>query len=110
MDFITGLYSEAHVAAAGEPDAVRVPAVDLFTARGDLLKLDIEGGEWAILTDPRLAELEVDAIVLEWHHRHAPAADPGDAATSLLRDAGYTEIRQEAEYHSTGTLWAWRPR
>lgn len=35
----------------------------------DLLKMDIEGGEYEILADERFSELQIDAIVMEWHTR-----------------------------------------
>ena len=40
----------------------------------DLLKIDIEGGEWPLLTDARFGELKVPAIVLEYHAYDSPAA------------------------------------
>ena len=49
--------------------------VDVFaTLEGHvaLLKIDIEGAEWAILEDPRLAALDAEAIVLEWHAMGCP--------------------------------------
>ena len=58
------------------PHALQVEVVDWFEdlahhgllADGiDLLKIDIEGGEFVLLADPRFAELAVRNLVLEWH-------------------------------------------
>jgi hypothetical protein len=54
--------------------------------------MDIEGSEWAILTDGRLSGLAADAIVLEWHRRDCPEAVPHAAVHRLLRRAGHAEI------------------
>lgn len=47
--------------------------VDIFPLlsgrRIDILKVDIEGSEYELLDDPRFGDLDVRAIVLEWHHR-----------------------------------------
>jgi hypothetical protein len=68
-----------------------VPVVDLLKTNHDveLLKMDIEGAEWDILTDPRLSELKARAIVLEWHSIGCPEPDPHKAAARLLVEAGY---------------------
>jgi len=61
------------------PDTFAVEVVDLFPQlegrRIDLLKIDIEGGEYEILADPRFDRLEIDAIVMEWHSRGGGIAD-----------------------------------
>jgi hypothetical protein len=41
----------------------------------DVLKIDIEGGEYEILGDPRFERLKFGAIVMEWHSRGGGAAD-----------------------------------
>src|SRR5689334_53899 len=50
---------------------IEVPVVDVFEAIGsqpiDILKIDIEGGEYSLLADPRFAQLDVRYLVLEWH-------------------------------------------
>jgi FkbM family methyltransferase len=57
---------------AGE--ASIVPVVDVFPYVGgaDLLKMDIEGREWAILEDSRLAETDVTEIYVEYHAHLCP--------------------------------------
>ena len=56
------------------------------------MKIDIEGGEWAILADERLAAAGAMVIVMEWHARNSPSDDPHHAATALLERAGYTVV------------------
>src|SRR5262249_32608736 len=52
---------------------IDVPIVDTFAIVGgrdiDVLKIDIEGGEYALLEDPRFADLKVRHLILEWHQR-----------------------------------------
>ena len=67
MRFVTGRFSESR-AARDDESAIAVPTVDLFDQPPvDLLKMDIEGGEWPILEDARLPGLAARAIVMEWH-------------------------------------------
>ena len=110
VPFAAGLYSDAHIAEPGAADTIEVPAVDFFVqARGiDLIKMDIEGGEWPILTDPRLRELEAAVLVLEWHRRGCPGPDPYGAVLSLLAGAGYASTHEVENHGESGVLWAWR--
>jgi FkbM family methyltransferase len=114
IPFAAGLLSEARIAEPGEDGTIEVPMVDVFAEdhQVDLLKMDIEGAEWPILTDPRLPELGARAVVLEWHTRGCPDPEPHAAAVRLLQAAGYTRTLDVGELspHSTdGVLWAWRP-
>ena len=82
----------SRISAAGEGGGIRVPAVDVLPllAGADLAKIDVEGGEWSLLTDPRLAHAPVPAIDLE--HDPGPLCPFEDAAASalaILREAGY---------------------
>jgi FkbM family methyltransferase len=110
VPFAAGLFSDAHIAEEGGADTIDVPAVDFFEqARGiDLVKMDIEGGEWPILTDPRLGELEAAVFVLEWHSRGCPGPDPYGAVLNLLAAAGYTRTHEVENHGESGVLWAWR--
>jgi FkbM family methyltransferase len=117
MTFVAGMFAESHAVTKtdgssprGNGQTITVPAVDIFEEDHDvdLMKIDIEGGEWSILTDPRLGELRADFLIIEWHERGAPEPDARGAAARLLRAAGYG--RQEEVDVSThkGALWAWR--
>jgi FkbM family methyltransferase len=123
LDFVSGLFGESQIAGVGgESDRgpapaaledgrrITVAAVDLFAQdhRVDLLKMDIEGGEWPILSDPRLPDLQAAAIVLEWHAMGCPEPDARAAAIGLLARAGYTGLHESEDFGYRGLLWAWR--
>jgi FkbM family methyltransferase len=107
VDFVAGGYSLSHLAGPEEP-SVRVPAVDVFPylADADLLKMDIEGGEWAILGDRRLAEVPVRALVLEFHPHLCPEPSPRRAVSAALEAAGFEHRLTGGEDY--GMAWAWR--
>lgn len=108
LRFAAGLFSESRAANPDEP-GIEVPVVDLFEEPPvGLLKLDIEGGEWPILADPRLPQLEAWAIVMEWHARGCPTDDPCGHASEVLGAAGYVHQRRGDACASNGLLWAWR--
>jgi len=112
LSFVPGLRAEAHIAAEEETGTITVPTVDLFEQQGDgvdLIKLDIEGGEWTILADPRLSALKTSVIRLEWHTMLCPATDARAEAIRLLRAGGFTRIL-DADYEQprNGVLWALR--
>lgn len=114
MSFVSGLHADSHLATddgATEAGAVTltVPTVDFFEQAHDveLLKMDIEGGEWSILTDPRISALRARVVVLEWHARGCPEDDPHDAAARLLRGAGYSSVEDVEVATYNGVMWAW---
>ena len=112
--FAAGLFADSHLSdghtqlAGGR--TITVATVDLFEQDHDvdLIKIDIEGGEWSILTDPRLGELEADVLVLEWHARGCAERDAHGAAVRLLCAAGYDHLEEVESGHDNGLLWAWR--
>jgi len=123
LPFLAGLFAESQLTSLTDP-ATRVPAstpledgerimvrtIDLFEEDHDvdLIKVDIEGAEWSILTDPRLPGLGADAIVLEWHRSGCPEPDPRAAASRLLRAAGYAHQQETQSLSHTGVVWGWR--
>ena len=114
ISFAAGRLSESRVAQSDDAGTIDVAAVDVFDEDHavHLAKIDIEGAEWSILTDPRLPELQAHAIVLEWHTRNCPQPDPRATAAGLLGRAGYTEVLDVAgtqESDVDGVIWAWRP-
>jgi FkbM family methyltransferase len=113
--FETGMLAESRLAGEGPAaaDTIEVPVVDLFTQPPvDLLKIDIEGAEWAILGDARLASHPARAIVLEWHRRMCPALDARCAARDLLEAAGYEAIDTDGAARGrarvNGVMWGLR--
>jgi FkbM family methyltransferase len=120
-----------------EPGAATVAGRDAFALLDDLdlLKLDIEWGEWALLADPRAAALHVPVVMLEYHATGAPlsdpgsgapsadfgsgvlsaghatgapAADPGAGARRALERAGYTTAPPVETEPGFGVVWGWR--
>ena len=112
LSFVPGLRAEAHIAGAGERGTLTVPAVDLYEWQGsgvDLIKIDCEGGEWAILADPRLSSLKASVIRLEWHTLLCAQKDARAEAVRLLRAGGFAHILDaDNEHDLNGVLWAWR--
>jgi FkbM family methyltransferase len=121
--FTAGLFADSHLSleedapadgqdcsadAGGHTITVRI--VDIFAQDHDvdLMKMDIEGGEWAIFADKRLADLKADVLVFEWHVGGCPEPDPPAYAIRLLRAAGYSGIEEVVDGGEAGTLWAWR--
>jgi FkbM family methyltransferase len=110
LPFAAGLFSDAHVADPDEPGTIEVPGVDFFAhdPGAGLIKMDIEGGEWPILTDPRLGSLRARAIVLEWHRRGCPGDEPRALAVELLAAAGYAHVLDVEDHGESGVFWCWR--
>jgi Methyltransferase FkbM domain len=75
-------------------------------AEADLVKIDIEGGEWALMADPRFGS--ADTIVLEYHATGCPQPDLHAAARRLLEGHGY-ELVPLFEGDDFGMVWAFRP-
>ena len=122
LDFVAGLSADSYLAGeangsgkqagagAGNGQTITVRAVDFFAGdpSGDLIKMDIEGGEWALLTDRRFAALKFDVLVLEWHARGCPFPDAHEATVRLLGAAGYNRLEEVSKGRDSGLLWAWR--
>jgi FkbM family methyltransferase len=87
---------------------------DFFATVGhapiDLLKLNAEGAEYSLLADPRFGDLDVRALVVEWHAR-ADGRDGGEWCRDRLARAGYrTSIVWRDAANDAGLLWAFPPR
>jgi FkbM family methyltransferase len=110
--FVGGGFATSRLAEPGEA-AVEVETVDVLPllAGGDLLKIDIEGGEWAILADPRWRQTDALAVVLEYHERFCPAPDPLASAEEALREAGFEILPgRDKPAFGAGILWGRRVR
>ena len=107
--FVSGEYLRSRLAP--EAGGLEVETVDIlpYFKGVDLAKIDIEGGEWAILGDPRFRELDVPVIALEYHSDQAPGRDPQAVALDALAEAGYEAEVVEEFGLDQGMLWAWRP-
>jgi FkbM family methyltransferase len=115
MAFRGGLSADSHLIetegeARVDERVQEVPVLDLFALGGDydLVKMDIEGGEWGVLADPRMARFDADILVLEWHTQGCPEPDPRAHVIRLLREAGYGERYEPIEPSHCGMFWARR--
>jgi hypothetical protein len=58
---------------------------------------------------PRLAQLAVRVLVMEWHEHRCPHASPRAYAGDLLAAAGFVhQWHEPGRFASNGLLWAWR--
>jgi FkbM family methyltransferase len=110
----------SHISHLGgeSDDVIPVSARDVFPHLNhvDLLKIDIEGGEWALLFDDRFGEALPGAIVLEYHSGGCPGDNPKRTATDRLEELGYhvdapasDETPDDRPFWGRGLLWAWLP-
>jgi FkbM family methyltransferase len=110
VNFTSGLFTNSRIEEDGRGEAV--PAVDIFplAEHAAYLKVDIEGGEWAIVTDPRFTSLQAKVVALEYHDHLCPEPDPEKLARSRLEAAGYEVAQADLESTSGhGMLWGWKP-
>lgn len=113
-EFSVALGGRSHLGGDGDGPtlAVRVEDVLGVLEESDLAKIDIEGGEWPLLEDPRLCRRGPRAIALEYHPGAGPHADAAGAARRLLDAAGYRIVDpprpfEEDEFtEGMGMLWA----
>jgi FkbM family methyltransferase len=108
--FTVGQATTGHIGEEGEPGTVTVTGIDVFPliAGIDVLKLDIEGAEWPILSDPRFVKAGVPVVVLEYHPQGAPSSYPEEDMRRILAGAGYTSWRTHAAHQGTGIMWGLR--
>jgi FkbM family methyltransferase len=107
INFIGGRSCLSKADPAGQP----IEKIDVFPLfeGADLLKMDIEGGEWEILSDSRLAEQGPPIVVMEWHTMRCPHPDAHQAVREALSKAGYTGFAEKTwPPMANGLLWAWR--
>jgi FkbM family methyltransferase len=111
MRFLAGRYMMSRPATAAETDVTTVPTRDVLPLlqRADLIKLDAEGSEWAILDDPRFASTTARALALEYHPELCPEDEPREAAVWRLEAAGFfVQDVPTGAPSGYGSLWAWR--
>jgi FkbM family methyltransferase len=81
--------------------------VELAGRRVDILKLDIEGSEVALLDDPRFATFDVGALGMEWHRPDATGRGGRDWCIHRLCELGFA-VYVTADHGEQGILWAYR--
>jgi FkbM family methyltransferase len=108
VTFLTGQETASRIVEEGAPGSVEVPLVDVLPelAGADLVKMDIEGGEWSLLADSRIAALRT--LILEYHPHGAPDADTERSARDLLEPHGFDILPVFHDPGGIGMLWATR--
>lgn len=103
--FGSGHQNLSRITSDGDRD---VPAVDVFgyLAGADLVKMNIEGSEWEILADPRMADA-APAWIVEYHRIRNPPGDITRLATEAFERLGY-RVRVVVSHDDNGLLWAWK--
>jgi FkbM family methyltransferase len=107
--FAAGAHATSH--ESSHEGTMDVEAVDVFTHLdgADLIKIDIEGAEWAILADPRFADVLARVLVLEYHADGCPEPDARAAAESALTAIGYDVVSGPTkEAFGAGLVWGFR--
>ncbi|MEA5581256.1 FkbM family methyltransferase [Nodularia harveyana UHCC-0300] len=109
--FLTNRGGESTVIESLDSDCLPIKVCDFFTWMGtqtiDLLKMDIEGGEYAILNDKRLETVNIRKIVLEWHNTEE-IPNGHQWCSDRLTALGYKVTDGQLRYANTGILWAWK--
>ena len=116
LSLVSGLGGRSHAAehmqnATFASRVISVEMIDVMPAlaNADFLKIDIEGGEWPILADPRFSDTALKAMCLEFHPWGCPADDPTAAVTELLNRAGFTIVKvTDGGDPGVGVAWATR--
>lgn len=100
----------SHVTDVAGADTIEVSVVDVMDRLQDfdLLKMDIEGGEWPILADPRFGSTPL--VVLEYHPLGCPEDDPGALVDRLLTESGYEIHPVYRSDDGHGMLWGVKPQ
>ena len=91
------------LAEDGEDVVRTVDALELMGGC-DLAKLDVEGGEWALLRDARFPSRAPEFVVVEYHPAEG-LVKPYAEAWRLLEAAGYDVVDGHRETESVGVLW-----
>lgn len=107
--FVEGQFSASQIAPSAADGAVRRPVVDVLPVLegADLVKADMEGGEWAVFDDPRFARAGVPVIVAEYHAHLCPSDEPRQRLEGLLHREAYRTHHVFERPQHCGMLWAW---
>ncbi len=105
---LTDKGSSSMLTETGGERTFDVDVIDIFPLledrRIDVFKMDVEGGEYEILSDPRFGRLDIRSFVMEWHGRADPMSDRRWCETRL-QSLGF-EIRDIFAEASYGMFWA----
>jgi FkbM family methyltransferase len=104
-----GTSSQVGTVRGNGPD---IEIIDMFALlagrRIDIMKIDIGDGEYDLLEDPRFGELDIRAIILEWHATdNHPAGH--EWCRERLRELGF-QLYPVFEQRDSGMMWAYQKR
>jgi FkbM family methyltransferase len=109
--------AEAYLVDAGSSSAITsspagyaVPVVDVFQMLDgtiDILKIDIEGGEYGLLGDERFGSIQARTIVVEWH-KTADCPDGREWCLDRLRRFGYRTTIGSEDLPLAGLIWGFK--
>jgi hypothetical protein len=92
-------------------EGIPVSVIDALDAMSnvqiDILKVDIEGSEHALIADDRFVQLQVGVLVMEWHDTAAVPHARRDCR-ARLEAAGYEVQDGSDSQDGSGVLWARR--
>lgn len=105
VSFRSGFHNMSRADADGDR---HIPAIDVFPliAEVDLVKMNIEGAEWDILQDQRLADTSCVWIV-EYHRKGSPDPQITQLVRRLFEQVGYA-TRVVMNNEDNGLVWAWK--
>jgi FkbM family methyltransferase len=92
------------------PGGCAVSVVDVFQMLEgtiDILKIDIEGGEYGLLGDERFGSIQARTVVLEWH-KTADCPDGREWCQNRLRRFGYRTRTGCEDLPLAGLIWGFR--
>lgn len=106
----------SYIAAESGTNRIPIKVVDFFEEVGnnpiDILKIDIEGAEYEILSDPRFSELNIKRLIMEYHPSKE-YKNEHDWCHQRLTELGFdiTDVPDvSSEPSSFGMLWAFASR
>jgi hypothetical protein len=86
----------------------KLDVFDWLDGEIDVLKIDIEGGEYKLLSDPRFERVKARTVVLEWHQRSEFTQDR-QWCENRLQSLGYRTRLGTEDLPLAGLLWAFAP-
>ncbi len=103
--FRSGAHNFSRISGDGD---ITSPAIDVYPYidQVDFVKMNIEGSEWEILQDARLAATDVVWIV-EYHRIRNPEPAITEHVQRLFHDAGYATW-VAVGHDDNGLVWAWK--
>ena len=103
LAFAVGGGAGSRVQVGGRP----TPAIDVLPmiAEADFVKMDIEGSEWPILADLRLATVGPTTLVMEYHRRFPYDKGAAEEAKRLLIAAEFRVTKIEPNHWGHGLIW-----